>query len=194
MTTLRGGWPSAGFWVFASSWTALATLLAWGMTEPDLDRAWRILGRMERPGFAGMSPRDVRVLSRSLQRHPSLIEALSGNRIADFVEPTEQKWIAYREAHLAVRPQPNATIRIWTESRASSTAYPLTVRFRASWLDETVAFDKDDRKSFELPEGQPVRAELVRVSVVPADGVPADGHFFEIRVTGEALIPQQATP
>jgi hypothetical protein len=192
--TLRRHWPSPGFWVFACSWIGVSALLVWGATEPDLVRAWRILEAMERPEFQQMSGRERRVLSRSLHRHPTLIEALSGDRIADFVEPTEQKWIAYRKAHLAVRPQPDAPIRIWTASRAHPAAYPLTVAFRSSWLDETLVFHQDERLSFDLPLGQPATPELVQVFVTPAEGVSDEGHPFEIHVEGEALTASRGEP
>ncbi len=191
---LRRGWPSLGFWIFAGSWLAVSSLIVWGSTEPDLVRTWRTLERMERPDFREMSARDRRILSRSLHRHPALIEALSGKRIADFVEPTEQKWISYRKAHLAVRPQPDAAIRIWVESRAHSAAYPLTVAFSSSWLNESLVFRKDERLSLDLPLGQPARAELVQVTVTPADGVPAEGRPFEINVSGEALTNGRVEP
>ncbi len=187
-------WPSLGFWIFSGSWTAFAALLLWGLTEPDLVQAWRILQRMEEPGFSGVSPGELHALSRSLDYHPTLIDALSGDRIADFVEPTEQKWIAYRQAHLAVRPQPDATIRIWTESRAHPSAYPLTVNFSAGWMEQNLVFQEDGRQSFDLPPGQPARAALVRVSVAPTGDLAEDSHPFEINVSGEAVKAGEGAP
>jgi hypothetical protein len=191
--TLGRFWPSAGFLVFAGSWTLLAALLAWGASRPDLDRAWDIIERMDDPTFSALTPGELRSLARSLERHPPLIEALSGDRIADFVEPTEGKWIAVRSAHLAVRPEPGGTIRIWTEVRAHPTAYPLTVSFHASWLTQTVVFERDGRKSFDLPHNQPARAEFVQVTIAPGGAVSSDARPFEIRVTGEAVTAEAST-
>ena len=184
--------PSAGCLVLIASWVLLAGFMAWGSWQPNADRVELILWQMEREGFAGLTPQEVREIQKLLQRHPALARTFTGRRYVDLLEPTEQKWVALPLTHLVVRPAP-APLRFSVDCRATAATYPLRVEFRGPpQLQRSVSFSRDGRQSFDLPPGFPESPLLAEVRVVPAPSSQTPP-TFQIRVTGTA-VSEEAAP
>lgn len=152
--------PSPGFLVLLTSWLLAAGLLGWGLSRPDLDRAWLSLLRAESPAFAGFTDEESELLQKVIRSHPSLaLERLDG-RAARLLEPTEGGWTRLERAHLLVAPSSEspdspATVELGVEVSGGAGAFPVAVEVG----DEALTFDSAGLQTLTLPR--------------PTGGVPA---------------------
>lgn len=175
--------PSLGFLWLAAVAAAVAAFLAWGLREPDLDRAARILRGLEL-GKAAPRPADLRFLSRTLERHPGLRRALLGGRPAALLTPHRGGWIETERAVLIADPAADPDPRI-ALSWSSCMRSPHRISFSGRGGSETIAVSGVQGVSMHLSPSIRAGGVLeVRVEEGEAPGGLADG--FRIVVEGAA--------
>ncbi|MBN1772731.1 MAG: hypothetical protein JXB32_15790 [Deltaproteobacteria bacterium] len=123
---MRRRWlPGGGFVLLVASWSGLAAFLAWGLAEPDLDRAWWILSRTDR-GAAELTAGDAEVLARCIERHPALARDRLGDKRLKHLARTSGGWSTAPTSHFLVLRGREAGLRVALEARGAS-SWPLTV-------------------------------------------------------------------
>ncbi len=143
-------WPSGGFLLLVASHLLLVSVLVWGYSQPDLDRAWVILQDLHSEGFTGLSASDIHLLRRLLKRHPTLIRAILGNDSVGFVEPSDNGWTARSPANLVIQSSSGIRRSLVVECRAQPGAYPVTVSLESDTFRQSLQFSENGRQAFEL--------------------------------------------
>jgi hypothetical protein len=187
-------WPTLGFFLMVASYGLLIAVLAWGFSQPELDRAWHILEGMKRDNYGGLTRAEAETLSTLLVRHPGFAQALVGRAPVGWVEPTEDGWTALRSAHLVIQANPVDQLRVAAECRAPKAAYPVTVAFRADGLKQELRYEQDGRQTFDLPAGQPAQALWVEVTIDSARPGATGAAPAELRITADKASGQKAAP
>ena len=178
--------PSFGFLVLVASHVSLIAFLAWGYTQPPLDRVWGIMQRMHRQDFTGLTAAEVAIVQEQIEHHPGLTSEFVGRSGADPIEPTRGGWLSLRQFHLLVMPQAAGVVTVGAQSRAPATSYPIRVRLQGPDVDEQLVLQRDESRELTLP-AKPPSPTLIRVTVEP-DGTPQPGvRQFELRL--EADVP-----
>ena len=184
--------PSAGFWLIVGSYTLLGTFLAWGFSEPRLDKAQRVLDRMQEPGFAGLDSDEISTLKSTLSRHPEFANTLIGRSPVGHVEPTQSGWTSLRTSHLLIRPSASGPIRITTACRGDPEVYPVSVVFNAPGLDKRVRFERPGKQTFDLPSGFPTALLWVTLAVAEKSPSEPGSAPVQIDVDGDVVEPNSA--
>jgi hypothetical protein len=164
---LRRALPGGGFVLLVASWGALAALIAWGMAEPDLDRAWRVLEEADR-GATEPSSGDAAALARSIARHPEIALARLGGKTAKHLARTTGGWIRATRSYFLARRGEQGELRLDVESRCAR-RYPLTVTLEVDGQRCRLAFDGDGTRSCVLTAGA-ARAGQPLLGRLSADG------------------------
>jgi hypothetical protein len=172
--------PSLGFLWLAAAALAVSAFLVWGLREPELDRAGRILRDLELGRTGRPAPSDLAFLSRTLERPPGLAQALLGGGTVAILSASRDGWIETEHAVLLVAPGDGPVRRIKvTEPYGVWSSCRILLSGRGGWED----FDPFD--DIWIP------ADLCAGGVIEAravgDGYPvslADG--FRIVVEGAA--------
>ncbi|MDI7267676.1 MAG: hypothetical protein QME96_06750 [Myxococcota bacterium] len=167
MSAIRRRLPGGGFLLLVAGWGGLAGFLGWGLGEPDLDRAWRLLHEADR-GVVQWTAADYETLDRCMTAHPEIaFDRLGGKRVK-FLERTTGGWTTEPQVHLVVGPLGPEGLRLRVECRGAR-RYPVTVELEAGGFRRSSAFAGDGEAVVELPVGAsphgPGRPFLARVRV-----------------------------
>jgi hypothetical protein len=164
---VRSRLPGFGFLWLSAACLAVAAFLAWGLREPGLDRAGRVLLDLELGKKPRPSPRDLSLLRRTAARHPGLVPALLDGCPAALLTPNRDGWIETARAVLAVDPAAGADPVLTVESSAES-ATPRRILLAGRDRSETV----------EVPSAaSPVPVRL--------SAALRAGGFLEVRAEGD---------
>lgn len=178
--------PGGGFVLLVASWGGLAVFLAWGMEQPDLDRAWWILTRADR-GVAELSEEDAAALARCIERHPALALDRLGGKRRKHLARTAGGWSAAPASYFLALRGPEAGLPVTLEARGAR-AWPLAVEVEVGGAACRLEFAEAGTRSCvvplpPLPEARPVLGRLVvRGDFAEAGGgKPAGLRFVEPR-------------
>ena len=191
MSRVRPLRPSAGFVVLTGSWVLLASLLAWGSSQPPLERVFEVQQRMQLPTFSALTPEELETLTASFGRHPALVADFIGSRPAGFLETTDGGWLEHSRAHLLIRPNPEAPLRLTFYAAAPAPAYPLSLALVGSGMQERLTLESREPLVLELPRGKFPALTLAEVELHAArtqtGAVP-----IRLRVIAETLVAEAA--
>jgi len=146
--------PGGGFLLLVGSCVALAAFVAWGLAEPELDRAWWILQESDL-GLTEVGPHDARRLDRTISRHPEIALDRLGDARVKFLARTPGGWSAAASSYLVVGPPGEDGLHLKIECRCAG-RYP--AEFLLEVGDETrrLVFEEDGAQSIEIrPEAAP---------------------------------------
>ncbi len=187
--------PSGGLIFLGGSWVLLGTFLAWGFTQPGLERVHSVILRTSDPDAEPLNDSELELLRSSMQRHPGLAVALGGRDRLGWVEEFGSEWCTLPRAHYVLHGNPDAPSTFWIESRAHERAYPLVVSLEAKGVHREVRFVRDGRQSLTLAAGELTKPVIVQVSVNAAIPSGPDAHPFRIAITPEPPpVVQQGSP
>ncbi len=177
--------PGGGFVLLVASWSGLAAFLAWGLTEPDLDRAWWLLQRADR-GVPELSAEEAEVLARCIARHPAIALERLGDKRFKHLARTAGGWSTAPASYFLALQGPQAGLRIVLEARGA-TRWPLLVEVAAGGAGCRLEYAERGTQECVVPlpspgvEGRPVLGRLaVRGGFGGPDaGQPAGLRFVE---------------
>jgi hypothetical protein len=153
----RQALPGGGFALLVASWGGLAGLLAWGLAEPDLDRAWRILERTDQ-GTSELSAEDAEVLERCIGRHPEIaLDRLGGKRVKHLAR-TAGGWSTGTVSYFLALRETRPGLRLAVEARCAQ-RYPLTVNVEAGGARCRLVYEADGLQECVVPLPSPGAAE-----------------------------------
>lgn len=158
--------PSSGFVLLLVSYTLLSCFFAWGYSQPDLERAWYILQRLQRDGFTGLTTSEASMLGALVRREPRLAHALIGRSPLGLVEPASDGWVSLSPSHLLIQAIPPAGLRIVVECRAAPGAYPLSITLETQDVRERLEFSEPGAKTVDWSSKLPALPAWVDLTVV----------------------------
>lgn len=186
--------PSFGFLFVLSSYVLLISMLAWGSSQPELDRVWLVLQSMQRDGFSGLSAPDVQNLRKALRQYPGFPRALIGRAPIGWVEPTKEGWIGLRKPHLVIDGYFHGSLPLAVECRAPPLAFPVTVSFDYEGQRQSLRFPENGRQSLNMHLEPQLRPGWVQVSVDPTQVGSDQSLRPEIRIKAQGVPEHEAAP
>jgi hypothetical protein len=169
-------------------------MLAWGYSQPDLDRVWPILQNMQRDGFTGLSAPEVQTLRKVLRQYPGFPRVLIGRASIGFVEPTKDGWISLRKPTLVSDGHSHGSLPLVVECRAPLLAFPVTVSFDQEGQRQNLRFSETGKQSLNLHGAPQLQPAWVQLSINPAQAESAQRLMPEIRVHSQGVPEPRAVP
>ncbi len=96
--------PSPGFVLILLTWAATAGLLAWGLQEPQLHRAWDLTARLELEDATPPTDRELAAVSRVLSAYPEWAVTLADGRPFAVLESPGSGCVRFETSHLMIPP------------------------------------------------------------------------------------------
>ena len=186
--------PSVGFVFLVSSHLLLISMLAWGYTEPELDKVWLILQRMQRDNFNGLSALDAQTIRTSLHDYPGLPRVFIGRAPFGFVEPTLDGWANLSQSHLITDGTIHGMVPLAIECRAPHSVFPVTVSFDYEGHHQSLRFLDNGLQRFELQLDSTPRPAWVQVSIKPEHALSPQPLAPEVRIKTSSEPVQTAVP
>jgi len=183
---------SFGFLLLASSYGLLASFLAWGYTQPDLESGWYILQKMQRDNFTGLAPSDVQTLNRLLHKYPQFARALIGRSPVGFVEPTDDGWMSLPEAHAVVQASPSVPLKVLVDCRAPKSAYPVRVAIELSGSTAVLDFVEDSQKVVDWSTKAASVPLWAQIGIKPSNPRVGKSAGPEVRIRAASADSQKA--
>jgi hypothetical protein len=183
--------PSLGFWILLASYTAAFGFLCFGSQKPRLETAFDLLSRRERDDFSAYSVKDVDLLEGVLHDYPGFVRALVGRGSARFLEPRVDGWLRLERAHLALRPDPKATLRVTFEVRGEPREFPLTLTIGDQGKNKQLTFDASGVKSVEFSRSELSKAGIwaFQVKASKASKTSAEAASWGVRIVPQTTLP-----
>jgi hypothetical protein len=186
--------PSWGFVFLVSSHLLLISMLAWGYTEPELDKVWLTIQRMQRDNFNGLSALDAQTIRTSLHDYPGLPRVFIGQEHFGFVEPTQEGWVKLPESHLISDGTIHGTAALAIECRAPDSAFPVTVSFDYEGHHQSLRFLENGLQRLELQLDSTPRPAWVQVSIKPEHAASPKPLPPEVRIKTSSESVQTVVP
>jgi hypothetical protein len=186
--------PSLGFVFLVSSHLLLISMLAWGYTEPELDKVWLTLQRMQRDNFDGLSALDAQTIRTSLHDYPGLTRVFIGRAPLGFVEPTQDGWVKLHQAHLITDGTIHGMVPLAIECRAPHSVFPVTVSFDYEGHHEICRFLDSGLQRLELQLDSTPQPAWVQVSIKPEHAASSQPLASEVRIKTPSEPVQTAVP
>lgn len=95
-------YPGLGFLLICCVYSLLAAFLAWGASEPELDRIWRLYQQLKTGQVQSLTDQQISLFQRTLAEYPPLLGALTGKKTA-LVSPHRDGWLKTSQA-IVIRP------------------------------------------------------------------------------------------
>ena len=168
--------------LLTASHLLLVSVLAWGYSQPELDRAWVILQEMHSDGFTSLSAKDVQLLQKSLKRNPNFARAILGHDSVRFVEPTRDGWTARPSANIVIKSKSGTPRFLVVECRAQLGAYPVTVNFESDSFRQSLRYTENGQQTIELGAKVASSPLWVKVRIQPSNQAEYTAGLPEIHV------------
>ena len=175
--------PSLGFWILVASHVVMIAFLAWGFSEPPLDRVQRVLDQIRANPNQPASDHQVQAVLATLRRHPGFARALVGHAQAGFLEPDKNGWLRLAQAHLVTQPQNSSGLRVWIEVDGPAARFPVELSLSGGSVQKTLRYQARGRLSFDLTGADAARPLMLRVQSVSQSTC---GNCLPVRIRASA--------
>ncbi len=170
--------PSAGFVALCSVYAALAAFFAWGLSTPDLDRAWILHHELKAGHLGAPHGKDRELLTRAMSRHEELAHALLSEGEIGLISSHSEGWLTTTEATIVRTPKADARY-LALEVATPREHFPIAVDVQGHGWSKHLAVDSQGVHRIELPALHGA-SELIVVRL--ADGAPRDPSAIGVRV------------
>lgn len=130
--------PTAGFVTVCVVYAAVAAFFAWGLSTPDLDRAWTLHHELKAGRIGAPSAGDRAVLHRGMAAHPELARALlrGDEEEIGLISANMEGWLAMSEATI-VRTAASRARAVQLEIASPDALLPITIELEGrGWREQ----------------------------------------------------------
>jgi hypothetical protein len=144
--------PSAGFVFLTATVAATAAFLAWGSTQPDLDRVWWRFQEIQTGRIQTLEAEDLDLLRETLTGYPELAPALLDDQPAGILSAHTSGYLETETAYILVQPGREDPPVIILDGRLPSDAYPVILVLSGPDRKEEIRFDEPGTISLPAPD------------------------------------------
>jgi hypothetical protein len=173
--------PSSGFVIVCAVYAALAAFFVWGLSAPDLDRAWVLHHELKAGRVGAPSRDDIGVLTSAMARHDELARALLSEGEIGLISAHSEGWLTTTEATIVRTDKADARY-LALEIATPAAHLPVAVDVEGQGWRKRLTIDSQGMHRIELP-ALPGQSELIVLRL--AEGAPRDPSAIGVRVSFE---------
>ena len=161
--------PSVGFCALVLIHVALVLFLAWGFQKPALERVWELHHALKIGEIGKLKSKDHSLLSKALERHAELAEALVSEGSIGVISAHTYGWLETPEATIIRSKAAGDACDIKFDVSIPDEALPVSVKLAGFGWTQDLSIKKQGSTSFRLPK--PTRApEIIDLEVAASGG------------------------